>query len=44
MKLNETELHDSLGKVVAEMGPTANEPLTTIDGLNKLRRAAENAF
>lgn len=44
MELNETELHDSLAKVVAQMGPAANEPLTTIDGFNKLRRAKENTF
>ena len=44
MELNETELHNSIGKVFTQMGPAANEPLTTIDGFNKLGRATENTF
>jgi hypothetical protein len=30
MELNETKLHDLLGKVVTEMGAAANGPLVTI--------------
>ncbi len=30
MKLNESKLHDLLGKVVTEMGAAANGPLVTI--------------
>ncbi|MDE0536042.1 hypothetical protein [Tenacibaculum sp. L6] len=30
MELNETKLHDLLGKIVTEIGAAANEPLVTI--------------
>ena len=38
MELNETKLHDLLGKVVTEMGAAANGPLVTIgDKLGRIK-------
>ena len=45
MELNETKLHDLLGKVVTEMGAAANGPLVTIgDKLGLYKTLSESGW